>query len=183
MNAPQRHPVRCPYALTDGTAALSVLPLDVSGAAVAIKPHQVRIETTPTRGPLGSRPHLADRSHRRSCSRRSNLAQILALWRQRQEQQLELAVAIGFLRLDPVETLTQCQEQIVSTIQNSKQNTRTSRQTSGTVEWAMAQVAAAPPLTEEQYCRLRQVLGGLAQGRDERSAHIEPEDRTLGNTA
>jgi hypothetical protein len=107
----------------------------------------------------------------------------LALWRQRQEQQLELAVAIGFLRLDLVETLTQCQEQIVATIQNSKQNTRTSRQTSGTVEWAMAQVAAAPPLTEEQYCRLRQVLGGVAQGRDERSAHIEPEDRTLGNTA
>jgi hypothetical protein len=94
-----------------------------------------------------------------------------------------MAVAIGFLRLDLVETLIHCQERIVSTTQRSKQNTQPPRQTSETAEWVRAQVATAPPLTQEQSYRLRQVLGGVVQGRDDRSERIELAAENLGKTA
>jgi hypothetical protein len=50
-------------------------------------------------------------------------------------------------------------------------------------EWLQAQIAAAPPLTQEQAYRLKQVLRGVAEDRVERSATVERRSKILRKTA
>lgn len=52
-----------------------------------------------------------------------------------------------------------------------------------TAKWVEAQMEAAPPLTQEQAYRLRQVLRSVIQDPDERSDRIEPAAETFGKSA
>jgi hypothetical protein len=49
--------------------------------------------------------------------------------------------------------------------------------------WVHAQIAAAPPLSQEQAYRLKQMLGGVTQDRGERSATVERRSKTFRKTA